>query len=124
MAGTILFSSEPHWTVGSHGFFPVLDRIRAAVPETWRHLVEPLFEPIDQGFQFIALDEHATPESFLAFYKVTDQEYRRCLESEAEAKMPEGYYSGIMECWSDLVRLLEADPRSRGLDAPPAKAPS
>jgi hypothetical protein len=122
MAGTILFPSKPHWTVGSHGFFPVIDRIRAAVPDTWRHLVGPLFEPIDQGFQFIALDEDVTPEAFHAFYRVTVQEYRRCLGSEAEARMPEGYYSGIMECWTDLIGLLEADPRSRGMDAPIAGA--
>lgn len=113
MAGTILFPSEPHWTVGSHGFFPVIDRIRAAVPDPWSHLVEPLFGPIDQGFPFIALDDDVTPEAFRAFYQVAAREYRRCLGSEAEARMPEGGYRGIMECWAQLIGLLEADPRSR-----------
>ncbi len=116
MAGTILFESERHWTVGSHGFFPVVDRIRAATPEALKHLIEPLFEPIDHGFQFIALDEDATPESFRAFYLVTLKEYRRCLASEAEARLPQGFYRTIMECWSVLIRLLESDPRSHGDD--------
>jgi hypothetical protein len=113
MAGSILFPMEPHWTIGSHGFFPILDRIRAAVPETGKQLIEPLFEPLDQGFQFLALDGDVSQEAFNAFYQVAEREYRRCIASEPEARMPEGFYAGIMDCWADLIKRLEADPRCR-----------
>jgi hypothetical protein len=48
--------------------------------------------------QFIEIDADATPESYYAYYRVAEHEYRRYLESEAEAQMPEGFYNGIMEC--------------------------
>ena len=112
MAGMILFPNEGHWYCGTHGFYPIISRTRAAVPEEEKGLVEPLFEMIEQGsLDLIALDEDVSPEAFNAFYRATKQEYQRCLVSETEARMPEGYYAGIMEAWAKLIDILEADPR-------------
>jgi hypothetical protein len=121
MAGTILFPREPHWIAGLHGYYPIVNRTRAAVSEDEKRLVEPLFETIEQGgLDIIALDEDVSPEAFNAFYRATKREYGRCLASEAEARMPEGFYAGIMAAWAQLIEILEADSRCRVESGPSA----
>lgn len=110
MSATILFPRDPHWLVGSHIFWPIVDRIHAALPEPCRLLVEPLFEP-SEVFQFISLDEDVSAEAFRCFAWAARSEFDRCLQSEREARLPHGYYQGIMDHWSELVLLLESDRR-------------
>lgn len=110
MGATILFPQEPHWSVGSHGFWPIVDRIRASLTESDRLLVEPLFEPAEV-FQFIDLGEDVSPEAFWCFARAAISEFERCSKSEEAAQLPHKYYPGIMDCWAELVRRLEADDR-------------
>jgi hypothetical protein len=114
MAGMILFGegeSAPSWYIGVHGFYPIVGRIRLAVPDDLKPLVEPLYEPIDQGFDFIAIDHEVGRETFNAFYQLAKQEYERSLKSETDALTLGMYFQGIMDGWADLIRLLEADER-------------
>ena len=110
MAGSILFPNEPHWSAGSQAFWPIVDRIRAAVPNESRRLVEPLFEPAEV-FQFIELGEDVSAEAFLCFAQVARSEFERCSRSEEEAQFPIGCYQGIIDRWSELVTRLESDCR-------------
>ena len=72
---SIIFPGNRCWSVGSHVFFPIIDRIRAALSDDCAARLASVFEPLDRGFQFIALDDEVGPEAFQCFYRAAKGEY-------------------------------------------------
>lgn len=121
--GTVHFPGNQLWSVGSHAFWPIVDRIRAAVPEVCRPLIEPLYGGETEAYQMIVLDEYVSAATFRCFAWAARSEFERCSRSEAEARLPAVYYPVIMDCWAELVRLLEADSRWAAHPAEQSAAP-
>lgn len=115
MGGAFIFPNGEIFSLGSHGFYPIVDRVRAAASTDESRMIEPIVRPTDEGFDFLALDEEIAPLAFHAFYGIASREYARCTASNALAKMHPDFYDGIIAAWSELLRRMRADPRS----APP-----
>jgi hypothetical protein len=106
MAGTAFIAPGTTWHVGSHAFLPIVERLRAAYGS--RPKAEEIFSPIDEGFEFMTLDE-LSAEEFRDFEMVS----RSGLDSlNTDQALPSGEREFLASAWSELQRLLALDPRS------------
>lgn len=96
MAAAFIFPDRKVFSLGSHGFYPIVDCIRAAASVAETGLIEPIVRPTDEGFDFLKLDEEIDPQAFRSFYRIAFREYARCAESNDTAKLHSDYYDGIM----------------------------
>ena len=107
MAGSVLISPVTTWTVGVHGFYPIVDRIRTQFP--CADVAEEIFSTIDQGFDLISLSD-LSAEHYMEFYRIASRSYQTFINEESDGTSAE-YRAGINKCWSELLSLLEKDPR-------------
>ena len=111
MAAAFIFRNGEVFSLGNHGFYPIVDRVRASASPDESGMIEPIVRPTDEGFDFLNLDEEIASQAFRAFYRIAYREYARCAESKEAAKMHPDFYDGIMAAWSELLRRMRADPR-------------
>jgi len=107
MAGSVLISPTTTWTVGVHGFYPIIERIRARFP--CASVADEVFSTIDQGFDLISLNA-LSPEHYMEFYRTAKSLYHSFINEESNDIPPERRV-GIGNCWSELLGLLENDLR-------------
>jgi hypothetical protein len=117
MAAAFIFPNRKVFSLGNHGFYPIVDRIRAAASADESRIIESIVRPTDEGFDFLTLDEEIAPQAFRAFYRIASREYARCAESNEAAKVHPDYYDRIMAAWSELLRRMRTDSRCGPLAA-------
>ncbi len=111
MAGAFIFANRDVFSCGNHFFYPIVDRVRGAASADESAIIEPIVRAIDEGSDFLILDEEIATDAFQAFYRIAAREYARCAASNDEAKMHPDYYDATMAAWSELLRRMRADPR-------------
>jgi hypothetical protein len=71
--------------------------------------LDSVFEPIDEGFDHIALDG-LDDADFNRFYQAANNAFRQYVAARDDYASSQ-YYPGIVERWGELMTLLEADSR-------------
>jgi hypothetical protein len=109
MSGGISISASEFWHVGTWAVDAIAASIHRALPSE-RDFVKSAYEPLEI-FRFVSL-ERLTVEDYRCFLVAARQQLAAC-EASGECEGIRGArYEGLMECWRELIGLLESDPRA------------
>lgn len=103
MAGGIVVSKERGVSLGTFGFYRLIDEIRGGFEGSDASVMKAVFSPEDEGaMRFItALDLSA--EDFQVFAKAVERAYRTCV-NEGDFRVGEGI-------WLELLDAVRSDAR-------------
>ncbi len=118
MAGAILISESARgWSVAGLTFEVVADLTRSEFSMAERDVVAKIYMSMDDGFDCLSLME-LDRKDFNCFYHHTKTAFLRCQGegccANAEFRIPDDFYDGIMNYWAELLCKLEADERFEG----------
>ena len=110
MAGSIIISDENVWTVGSHAFTPLMERLKESFCADAAMLEEAkeVFAPLDEGFEFISL-KNLSSIAFRQFAAACKLE-RHAIQ--IDSMLSNTTLQTLDLCLSGLLSQLEADSRS------------
>ncbi len=110
MAGTAIISSKVAWTVGLRFFDPIIDRIRENFPQDEPSLLDEIFSStFDNGLDIVSI-ENCKKDEFIKFHDIAKRQYA-IFSNDETLRRSSILFNGILECWLDLIQLLEEDPR-------------
>jgi hypothetical protein len=110
MAGAVIISSDKVWSVGGLAFDTIVGLVRDSLSEDVQEYVERLFRPLDEGCDFISLED-LDRDGFNKFLRAVREQCSRYRDRRMDIGVPEAYRDGIIECWAELLAALEQDPR-------------
>lgn len=109
MAGAVFVTTDNVWTCGSHALDPILERICTGYPASFRTELDAIFRPLEEGFEFVVLDQLA-PDAFTRFVDVCATQLDRLNADQALAHRDRDF---LARPWESLLATLREDPRVR-----------
>lgn len=108
MAGSVIISPDNVWSVSSHVFHPLMDKIRSQYAQSGlaKGEIDSQFSPLDEGFEFISLEDMSAYCRFLTECKKLKQTI------DDDKGMTGGVHDTLSSCLDDLLRQLAEDSRS------------
>lgn len=105
MAGAVIINSHNTWTVGSHAFWPIVERLRVGYKVQFAGEIDRIVRPTVEGFEFIALDD-LSAVAFRRFVNVCEEALARF-----QQESPEVGREPLEFVWGDLINHLRRDRR-------------
>jgi len=110
MAGFFLIAEDTKWSVSTVAFESIVELTRLQLDSNDQTTLDEAYQPVEQGFDCIVLDELDKSGFRLFCHKCRKafDEYTSSESPDASAIRPD---PGLVEVWRELLELLSRDDR-------------